>query len=323
MLSGPPAARAADVVEHLVAVQAQDLAAARLTIRARSTGLTAAHIDQALAERQLVVSWLNRGTLHLVRSEDLPWLHALTTPQLARANRTRLRQLGVTEAQAERAVEVVRDRLAQGPATRPELRIHLEAAGLPVVGQAVPHQLMLATLRGVCVRGPVIGGEQAFVLLEDWLPGLVPVDHDQALAELGRRYLRSHAPASDRDLANWAGITVRDARRALGQGTEPETGAAPSPPLPAPRLLGMFDELLTGWASRAFVLGEHDHLIARNGIFRAVVLVRGRAAGTWTRPRGAVELETFSSLDDATMAALAAEAADVERFLASEARPAL
>ena len=104
LLCGPAARQAVGVVKQLLALQAQDFVGVRLSVRARSTGLTAAHVDRALAERELVVSWLNRGTLHLVRSEDLPWLHAPTTPQLASSNRTRLRQEGVDEAQAERAV---------------------------------------------------------------------------------------------------------------------------------------------------------------------------------------------------------------------------
>lgn len=83
-----------------------------------------------------------------MRAEDFWWLHALTTPQLAISNRTRLRQEGVDEAQADRGVEVVRAMLAQGPRTRTALRDALAAAGVPVRGQAVVHVLVLATLRG-------------------------------------------------------------------------------------------------------------------------------------------------------------------------------
>lgn len=278
LLSGPPASSPAEAVEHLLAVQAQDPVAARLGVRARSTGLTAADVDLALEGRELVVSWLNRGTLHLVRAEDFWWLHALTTPQLATSNRTRLRQEGVDEAQADRGVEVVRAMLAQGPRTRTALRDALAAAGVPVRGQAVVHVLVLATLRGVCVRGPVIGREQAFVLLEDWLPDLRPVERELALHELGRRYLRSHAPATDRDLAKWAGLPLAAARQALRDCPAPTPTRAALPP---PRLLGMFDELLMGWASREPVLGEHSELVTSNGMFRAVMLIGGRAAGTW------------------------------------------
>lgn len=60
-------------------MQAQDLRAARLALRARGDGLTAASVDAALtAERSLVVGWLGRGTLHLVSRDDYPWLLGLT-----------------------------------------------------------------------------------------------------------------------------------------------------------------------------------------------------------------------------------------------------
>ena len=65
----------AALVRRLLAVQAQDGRAAALALRARSEGLTAAAIE---GDDELVVAWLNRGTLHLVRREDWPWLHALT-----------------------------------------------------------------------------------------------------------------------------------------------------------------------------------------------------------------------------------------------------
>jgi hypothetical protein len=48
--------------------------------------------------------------------------------------------------------------------------VALDRAGVPTAGQALVHVLFLATLRGLCVRGPVVGKEQAFVLVEDWLP---------------------------------------------------------------------------------------------------------------------------------------------------------
>ena len=54
-----------EVVGRILAVQAQDGRGARLAVRSRTTGGTAIAVDQALAERRLVVTWLNRGTLHL------------------------------------------------------------------------------------------------------------------------------------------------------------------------------------------------------------------------------------------------------------------
>ena len=82
---------ASAVAERLLAVQGQDPRGARLAVRARSEGLTAADVDRALSEeRSLLITWLNRGTLHLVRSEDYPWLHTLTTPPLLTSATRRL-----------------------------------------------------------------------------------------------------------------------------------------------------------------------------------------------------------------------------------------
>src|SRR5580765_1066442 len=96
-LLGEEKATSADcVVDRLLAVQAQDPRAFRLAIRARTVdGVQAADVDAALNEGRLVVSWFNRGTLHLVSRDDYWWLHELTTPQLMTSINSRLRRLGV------------------------------------------------------------------------------------------------------------------------------------------------------------------------------------------------------------------------------------
>ena len=114
-LAGEPARDAVAVCERLLAVQGQDPRGARLAVRARTlgSGTTAADVDRALTrERTLLISWLNRGTLHLVRREDYPWLHALTTPQLVTGCARRLAQEGVSAAAAERGVKAVERALA-------------------------------------------------------------------------------------------------------------------------------------------------------------------------------------------------------------------
>jgi hypothetical protein len=108
VLTGPPAGDAVAVARRLLAVQGQDQRGARLAIRARTAGLSATEVDHELTEeRSLLITWLNRATLHLVCSEDYHWLHALTTPALATGNARRLAQEGVTPAAAERGVGVI------------------------------------------------------------------------------------------------------------------------------------------------------------------------------------------------------------------------
>src|SRR3954468_615009 len=318
LLAGRPAASVLDVVDRLLAVQAQDPRGARLAVRARSAGLHASDVDAALNNRELVVSWLNRGTLHLVRTADYWWLHELTTPQLATGNATRLRQEGVDADAAERGVDAVVAALSSyGPLPRASLREHVAAAGVRTEGQALVHVLVLATLRGLIVRGPMAGKEQAFALVRDWLGDRPAVDRQVALAELARRYLRGHGPASDRDLARWAGIPLRDARAGMSaiasEVIERDDGlltlkAAPSrtAKVPPPRLLGSFEPLLLGWTSREHVLAadSSQRLVTDNGLFRPFALVDGRAVATWTLTRGRVTLTPFTTVSAADEAAL-------------------
>ena len=317
------------VAERLLAVQGQDARGARLAIRARTRGLTAADVDRALTDdRSLLITWLNRGTLHLIRSEDYPWLHALTAPRQLTATARRLAQEGVDATAAERGVAAVERALAEGgPRTREQLAERVGAAGVRTDGQALAHILFLASLRGLAVRGPMIEGRHAYALVRDWLGEPASVDRDRALAELARRYLAGHGPAGERDLARWAGLPLRDSRAGLnaiaGQLEERADGLVdlarrpPAAPLPPPRLLGAFDPLLLGWTSREPVLGGHQDIVTMNGIFRPFALVKGRAAGTWRMPGGRVELEPFGRLSRRDAEALEVDAADVQRFLAA------
>jgi len=328
-LAGAPARGAVAVARRLLAVQGQDPRGARLAVRVRSEGLTAADVDRALSEeRSLLITWLNRGTLHLVRSEDYPWLHALTTPPLLTSASRRLAQEGVSPDAVERALKTIKRALAsEGPLTRLQLRERLEAAKVPSAGQALIHLLFLATLKGIAVRGPMLGKDHAYVLVSDWLDPVQPVDRDLALAELARRYLVGHAPADDRDLARWAGLPLRDARAGLSaiasELVERDDGLvhlAASPPvaeIPGPRLLGPYDPLLLGWTSRESVLGPHTQLVTINGIFKPFAMVKGRAVATWRLARGKVTIEPLDRISKQANAALAADAADVERFMAS------
>jgi Winged helix DNA-binding domain len=326
-LAGPPLKRPVDVAERLLAVQGQDPRGARLAVRARTAGLSAADVDQALSEeRSLLITWLNRGTLHLVRSEDYPLLQALTTPPLRTSCTRRLRQEGVSEAAAERALKTIAAALAdEGPLTGKQLKERLEAARLRTAGQAFIHLMFLAAIRGIAVRGPMVGKQHAYALVADWLGPQKPPERDAALAELARRYLVGHGPADDRDLARWAGLPLRDARAGFeaiaSKLRQREDGlielaksSAPAP-LPPPRLLGAFDPLLLGWTSREEVVGPHKLLVTINGIFRPFALVNGRAVATWGLAGGEVTIKHLGKVSKKATAALEADADKVLQFL--------
>ncbi|MGH3045258.1 MAG: winged helix DNA-binding domain-containing protein [Gaiellaceae bacterium] len=306
---------APEVVGRLLAVQAQELRSARLAVRARASGLTATAVDRELTEeRSLVVGWLLRGTLHMVRREDYAWLHALTAPRQMAGSRRRLGEEGVSPAEAERAVELVATSLAaEGPLTRAALAERLASAGIPAEGQATPHLLRLAALEGLAVLGPVRDGVQAYALAREWLgEEIAAVDGDAALATLAARYLAGHAPATAEDLAAWAGLPLGQARAAFAE-VEPDLPAAADPP---PRLLPSFDPYLLGWKDRSFAVPpEHARRVhPGGGVLRATATVDGVAVGTWRLRGGRVEIDAFALLSPEHASALEAEAADVERF---------
>jgi hypothetical protein len=326
-LTGPPATDAPSVARRLLAVQAQDARAARLAIRARTRGVSAADVDRALTEqRSIVITWLNRGTLQLVAADDYPWLQALTTPPLRTGSARRLSQEGVSPTQADRAVKVVRRALAdEGPLAREALRERLTGAGIPVAGQALIHVLFRCTLEGLVVRGPMVGAQHAYVLVSDWLAPPAPVQREVALAELARRYLIGHGPAGERDLARWAGLPLRDARAGLsaigselrdeGDGMVDLRSRGHMGALQPPRLLGAFEPVLVGWCSRTFVLGQHDATVVTGGLFRGFALAQGRAVATWRLAGGEVKLDPFTRLDRSIASGLDDDAAEVKSFL--------
>ena len=338
ILEGPEAG-----VRRLLAVQAQDRSAWRLALRARVEGITAEDVNVALTEtRSLVVAWLNRGTLHLVCSEDFAWLLALTAPTHVAGNRRRLAQEGLSPYDVERGVALIEQSLSsEGPLVRSQLGDRLAAQGIRTEGQALVHLLFAAVTRGVAVLGPMAGGKHAFAHAREWLGAAAdapPADRRHlALAELARRYLAGHGPATDRDLAKWAGLPLRDARAGLraaaseleefegglvdlagrrtGDGTTPAAGSLP------PRLLPAFDPCLVGWREREPFLRRSDEprvIPTGGGLFRPFATVDGVASGTWgIRRQGdrvAVRIDPFRAFEPEVESALQAEAEDVARF---------
>jgi len=341
LLHRPGRLSALGVVRRLVGIQAQDRATFRLAIRARSASPIAADVDRALwSRRSIVRSWLMRGTLHLVASEDYPWIRLLTAEPVRNYPRLRLRQEGVRDADVERGLRAIRRMLANdGPLTRQEIADRLARRGIHTEGQAAPWFLALASIQGIVCQGPDRGARSTFVLVDDWLGRPQrPVDRDAALAEFARRYLLSHAPAAPDDFQAWSGLGLRDARRAwsaiAGSLTEARwrdrtlwmprrtNRRAPRGPV---RLASSFEEYLLGWKGREATLPpEHAAVVVPGGgLLKPCLIVDGLVAGAWRIERRrdgiTVEARPFAGAGPSLRRALHAEASDVGRFLGAPA----
>ena len=333
----------AELVRHLVGVQAQDATAAALALRARCAGLVMADVERArVDERSIVRTWVMRGTLHHVPSDDLGWLLGLLGPIFIRASRGRRAQLGLDDATGERAVTALRAVLAEhGPSTRDEIVQWLAGHGIELAGQARPHLLGLAALQGLVCHGPLRGRQPTYVLVADWIDPCATLPRDEALARLAQRYLAAFAPARPEDLATWSGLSLTDARaswQAISrQLIEAQVGESTvwllkvqaewldlTPQPPAVRLVPGFENYLLGYRSRDLILTSvHARKVCTGGgMLHPVLLVDGRGAGTWKLERGRkatdVIVEPFEELTDEVRHGLAAETDDVIRFVASE-----
>ena len=299
-----PATAAGDAGEAARAVcgvQAQDVRSAGLALRSRVPALTRA----AVREAGLIRTWTVRGTLHLIAAEDRGWLHALCAPRFLPRTERALEQRGHLDT-ARGMLDDLLELVADEPLERTALLERLAEGGhAELTGGAVNVLLPWVALQGL-VAGTADGRWVASAAPE-------PVDEEEALATMGQRYLAGYGPAGDRDLAAWSGLPLGKARRAL-ELAGPVDAPAPAEP-PACALLAAFDPAMLGWETREpLVAAEHARdVLPGGGMLRPVVLAGARVVGTW---RGAgPEFTWFGSEPPAE--ALAAEVADVQRFLAT------
>jgi hypothetical protein len=335
------ASNVAAAVRDVFALQAQETAAARLAVRVRSTGLTAADVTRACnEERSVVRTWLMRGTLHMVAAADVGWLVDLLRPPVGAPTRRQL-ELGLDAAVLARGLPVIAEILAaRGPLTRAELMDGLGLAGLRLdtTGQAPAHLIVHSARQGIICRGPDReDDEPTYVLLEQWAGSHAKLDREAAMAELARRYLRAHGPAGVADLAYWSGLPLGQVRRGLDT-VSPEmertvvkgATAWSVPGLSARikeedgervRLLPRFDAYLLGYMDRGLVLEERfvKRVQAGGGIIHPTLVVGGRVMGTWrlhrVRAGISVEVAPFEPLAPGAQPGIEAEIADLSRFL--------
>ena len=200
-------------------IQAQDLLASRLAVRARAGHSTEAQVARACDEdRSVVRTWLMRGTLHMVAAADVRWLVRLLGPSVAARFQRRRDQLGLDPALCERLLEKLPGVLAGRSLSRRGLVAELAQAGvrLDPSGQAAAHAMVFAAAAGVFCRGPdrEVVGEPTYVLLNDWLTRAKEQRPVEPEVELPRRYFVSFGPAGVEDFAAWSGLALPAARAA-------------------------------------------------------------------------------------------------------------
>lgn len=342
LTGGAPFATPAEAVAWSGAVQAQEYGEALWSLGLRVAGHSAADVEAACDRGEILRTHVMRPTWHFVAAADLGWLLRLTGERVQAKTAGRRRELGLDDATLARCHEALATTLADGePRTRRELGAALEAAGIDLAGQRLPHTLGHAELEGVIVSGPRRGKQHTYLRLEDRAPAAPQRSREEDVAELVRRYFTSHGPATLRDFAWWSGLTTSDGRAglaALGEefvgeagpdgtlwisasGSAAASAAGHAEDAPQALLLGTFDELTVAHRDLRNV---HADGRATNDLLTRPIVIDGITVGGWTRrlARREVRIEALldAALDTRQDAALRDAADRLGAFLGLPAR---
>lgn len=328
---------AAQVVAALGAVQAQDFAGAKWAVAQRTPSLDDAAVEQAFIDGAIVRTHVLRPTWHFVAAEDLRWMLALTASRVHAANAYQYRQFGVDAALVRRSHDVLERVLGGGEAlTRTEIVAAWQAAGIaPGDAVRVACLLMWAEIDALVCSGPRRGKQFTYCLVDERLPPTKPLQRDEALAELARRYFSTRGPATVHDFSWWSGLTVSEAKKAvalLGAAlstatldgathwfAEPARAAAPR--ARHAHLLPNYDEYFVGFRDRSATLQRIRAQGAElpDAPYSHVVVIDGQLAGGWKREIGArvasLQLTAATPLSAPERRAVDAAAQRYARFL--------
>ena len=286
----------AEVIEHLVPMQAQVPVDPYVALWSRIRGFDPLTLSRMLERREVARGTLHRATLHLATARDFLELRPLVQTVAERGFRTgspfgrKLVGLDMT------AVLAVAARLIdERPRTRAELR--------SLLGPMWPDRDADAIANGVAYLLPLVqipprglwgqGGNPNLARLETWLGA--PMATEPSSDRMILRYLGAFGPASVMDAQSWSGLTrLGEVFERLGPRLvtfRAETGRelfdlpdAPRPPAdtPAPvRFLPQYDNILLGHADRSRVISDADRARPAPTLWVGSILVDGMAAATW------------------------------------------
>ena len=327
----PVAADPVTMVGHLVGLQAQEGRSPYLSLAARIPGFDPATLSDAIAERRLVRLLSLRGTVHVLTPEDALTVRPWVQPALDRASRSNATSRPARHLGNEDLGSAVRAALAEGPLTAAPLGARLAASfpGVPesALRNAARERVPLVQLppRGLWRRS----GGVVYDHVERWLdrPAVEPDPR-----ELVRRYLRAFGPATPADMTKWSSVTgltavfaamadelvrheAEDGRTLFDVPDAPVADADRELPV---RLLGPYDNLWLAHADRGRIADAAGlrAWTGTNGASGGALLLDGYLAGVWRLREGRVETDAVRPFTRCERAAVAAEAARVEGFLA-------
>jgi hypothetical protein len=331
---------AAEVVEHLVGMQAQEPRDPYVGLWTRLEDFDPGELGGLVTDRQVVRSPLMRTTIHLVSARDCLTLAPLLHPVRERNFWTGSpfgRQVKGVDVDAVLAAG--RALLDEQPRTNAQLRAFM-AERWPdwdptSLAYAVHHLVPVVQIPPRGVWGQK--GLPTWATTERWLGR--PVEQAPSIDRVVLRYLAAFGPASTMDVQAWSGLTrlreVTDRLRPSLRSFRNEAGKElfdlpdaprPDPGTPAPvRFLPQFDNVALSHADRSHISGDAAARWPADDLHWSAILVDGFGAGAWRLARdgraATLTVRLFDRLPAQDEAEVAEEGERLLAFLAPDAEP--
>ena len=205
-----------EVVNWLVAMQAQEFRHAKWAIGLRLNGATERDVENAFNEGAILRTHLMRPTWHFVSPEDIRWLLAITSPRVHMGNAAHYKKTELSKKLFTRCHDVITNSLEGGNfLKRNELQEILKKKKIKADGIRLAYIMMHAELEGLICSGPRIGKQFTYALLDERVPIKKSYQRDEALSMFLLRYFNSRGPATLNDFTYWSGLTLKDARAGI------------------------------------------------------------------------------------------------------------
>ncbi|SDF80558.1 Winged helix DNA-binding domain-containing protein [Dyadobacter soli] len=289
----------AELVAWMGAVQSQDFAMAKWALGLRLKKATDAAVEQAVDAGGIIRTHIMRPTWHFVAKEDARWIMELTAPHVYRLAGSMYRQLKLDDGVFKITNDLIGKLLADGAElTREEVISEVNKAGIETDNLRATHIMFQAELDKIICNGARRGKKFTYALFDKKIPASAALEREEALAALAKRYFTSHGPATVQDFAWWSGLSLTDSKLAFEavrgefEGANVDgreylfTGVSEIPKVHGKAMLiPAFDEITIGYADRSAAM---DDAVAQNpdsgaGIFKPVVMVKGKIVASWRR----------------------------------------
>jgi len=299
-IAGTKYTKAAELVQSMGAVQAQDYAMSKWGIGLRLRDAEESDIEKAIDKGTLIRTHVLRPTWHIVAATDIYWMLALSAAKIKAQMQTMNRQLELSEKLFTKSNGIIEKELGKGKhLPREALSLALEKEKIATRDTRLAHLLVRAELDGIICSGKTQGHKKTYAMLAERVPQKNLLNKEESLALLAKKYFASRGPATVEDFSWWSGLTLTDARRGLESikkdllcekiaGSECWFGhkmQTPVKPAASVYLLPAFDEFIISYKDRSASLpAEHGKkALTGNGIFYPVIIVNGKVTGLWKR----------------------------------------